>query len=254
MDIPADDRGLTLGVGLFETMLAIDGVPQFWAEHLHRLARGCARLGLPPPDANDCITGADDALSRANLMQGRAALRLTWTGGSGDRGLAGPTSPTPRLIIAASPAPTAPASVSLASVSVRRNPSSPTSRLKTLSYLDNVMARQEAVAAGADEALMLDTDGNLACAAAANLFWFRGDILCTPALDCGVLDGIIRAKILSQAQGLGMAVEEIHAPQAALAGCAGAFLTNSLLGVVPIALLDGRPLPPAVDSGRHGLF
>jgi branched-chain amino acid aminotransferase/4-amino-4-deoxychorismate lyase len=242
MHIPAEDRGFTLGVGLFETLLAIDGAPQFWQEHLDRLARGCARLGLPAPDADACMAAAAEALARENLLQGRAALRLTWTGGSGARGLAAPLSPQPRLIVTAGPAPPVPASLSLATVSVRRNASSLTSRLKTLSYLDNVQARQEAVAAGAEEALMLDTDGNLACAAAANLFWFRGDVLCTPALDCGVLDGIVRAKILAAARAAGQPTEEVHAAPSALAQCHGAFLTSSLIGAVPISSLDGRKL------------
>jgi branched-chain amino acid aminotransferase/4-amino-4-deoxychorismate lyase len=242
MSIPADDRGFTLGVGLFETMLAIDGVPQFWGEHLARLARGCAHLSLPAPDANDCTIAAADALLREELMEGRAALRLTWTGGSGARGLAGPASPDPRLVAAASPAPGVPASLSLATVGVRRNASSPTSRVKTLSYLDNVVARQQAAAAGADEALMLDTEGNLACAAAANLFWFSGETLCTPALDCGVLDGIIRAEVLRAARAGGLMVEEVHAPPAALAQSDGAFLTNSLVGAVTVSSLDGRAL------------
>jgi len=197
---------------------------------------------LPAPDANACMVAAAEALARSNLMQGRAALRLTWTGGSGARGLAAPQSPQPRLIAAAAPAPAVPASLSLATVSVRRNASSLTSRLKTLSYLDNVQARQEAVAAGADEALMLNTEGHLACAAAANVFWFRGDVLCTPALECGVLDGIVRAKILAAARAAGQPTEEVHAPPAALARSDGAFLTSSLIGAVPIASLDGTPL------------
>jgi len=239
MQIPADDRGFTLGVGLFETILVIDGVPQFWREHLDRLTRGCARLGLPAPEAEDCREAAAEALAR---VHGRAALRLSWTGGSGARGLAAPISPQPRLTAAAAPAPAVPASLSLATVGVRRNPSSLTSRLKTLSYLDNVCARQEAVAAGADEALMLNTGGMLACAAAANLFWFRGDILCTPALDCGVLDGIMRAAVLAEARASGRPVEEIEAPPSVLATCDGAFLTSSLIGAVPVAAVDGMML------------
>jgi len=242
MLIPADDRGFTLGVGLFETLLVIDGVPQFWAGHMDRLARGCAQLGLPAPDADACGAAAAAVLTR----KGREALRLSWTGGSGARGLAAPPSPRPRLIATAAPAPPVPATLSLATVGVRRNPSSLTSRLKTLSYLDNVQARQAAAAAGADEALMLNTGGHLACAAAANLFWFRGDTLCTPALDCGVLDGIMRAAVLAEARAAGRPVEEIEGPPSVLATCDGAFLTSSLIGAVPVAAVDGKPYSAAI--------
>jgi branched-chain amino acid aminotransferase/4-amino-4-deoxychorismate lyase len=236
--IPADDRGFTLGVGLFETLLVIDGVPRFWREHLDRLERGCAALGLPPPSEQDCALAADKALSSANLEQGRAALRLTWTGGSGARGLPGPANPQPRLVATAAPAPEPPTAISLAIVCVRRNPSSLTSRYKTLCYLDNVMARQEAVAAGADEALLLNTDGMLSGAAAANLFWFRDDVLYTPSLACGVLDGIMRAHLLRTASAKGLRVEEIEAEPKTLFNAESAFLTSSLIGCVFISMKE----------------
>lgn len=237
--IPPDDRGFTLGVGLFETILVVGGVPYFWREHLDRLERGCAALGLPVPPAEDCAVAADEALASANLKGGRAALRLTWTGGSGARGLAGPASPQPRLVATAAPAPEPPDAISLAFVSVRRNASSLTSRYKTLSYLDNVMARQEAVAAGADEALLLNTDGKLSGAAAANLFWLKDGMLCTPALSCGVLDGIMRARVLRAASAQKVPVEEIEADPQALLGADAAFLTSSLIGHVLVSAVAG---------------
>lgn len=239
--VPADDRGLTLGVGLFETVLALDGRLAHWDAHLDRLARGCAVLGLPPPDRALCIARAHEAL--AGLAQGRAAVRLSWTGGSGARGLATPASPEPRLLVVAAQAAPPPQSLSLQTSAIRRNPSSPAARMKTLNYLDNVQARAEATASGADEALMLDPAGDLACAAAANLFWLEGARLLTPALDCGVLDGIVRAKILHIAPELGLAAEQVHAPPARLHASDGAFLTNSLQGAVAARSLDGAPLP-----------
>jgi branched-chain amino acid aminotransferase/4-amino-4-deoxychorismate lyase len=247
MDIPSDDRGLTLGVGLFETILVSEGEPAFWDDHMQRLARGCALLRLPAPDAKACAYAAHDVLRpHAGLL--RAALRLTWTGGSGARGLAGPRHPQPRLIASAAPAPDPPASITLATSTIRRNPSSPASRLKTLSYLDNVAAREAALAAGADEALLLSTDGFLSGGAAANLFWYRHGILFTPALDCGVLDGIMRTQILRAARAAGVTTLEVRARPEELQACEGAFLTNSLIGAVAVALLDGHPLPPLTEG------
>src|SRR5206468_188812 len=130
------------------------------------------------------------AVRQAGLEASRAAVRVTLTAGSGGRGLERPAALRRRLFATAAraDAPTAPASLIVAQV--QRNQASPASRLKTLAYLDNVLARREAVAAGADEAVMLNTLGEVACAAAANIFWVRGEAVFTPAAQTGRLDGI----------------------------------------------------------------
>jgi len=127
---------------------------------------------------------------------------------------------------------------------VRRNDRSPAARLKTLSYLDNVLARAEARAAGADEALMLNTAGELACAAAANVFWIRHGEVFTPDLACGVLDGVIRREVIAACHALGLPVHEVFANPGRVAG-APMFITSSLIGVRDVAMLDGRELPPS---------
>ena len=169
--IPFDDRGLTLGDGLFETLLAREGELEAEAAHLARLSAGCEALGLPAPDAAEAGRLMRQALLDAGLDQGRAAVRLTFTAGSGGRGLDRPPAPVPRLFATAAAAPRAAGPLSLATSAVRRNDGSPAARWKTLSYLDNLLARREAQATGADEALMLNSRGEAACAAAANLFW-----------------------------------------------------------------------------------
>jgi branched-chain amino acid aminotransferase/4-amino-4-deoxychorismate lyase len=238
--IPPDDRGLTLGDGLFETLLARDGRLVAPGPHLERLAAGCGVLGLPAPDRAKALALMEQALSVAGLASGRAAVRLTLTAGSGGRGLDRPAAIQPRLFATAalSPRPTGP--VHLTMSTVRRNAGSPASRLKTLAYLDNVLARRDAIAAGADEAVMLNAQGELACAAAANLFWVRDGRLFTPALDCGVLAGTMRAAVMAEAERLGVLVEEARAGPEALSGAEGVFLTNSLIGVRAAASLDGR--------------
>jgi branched-subunit amino acid aminotransferase/4-amino-4-deoxychorismate lyase len=237
--VPADDRGLSLGVGLFETILAVDGGLALWDAHMDRLERGCGVLALPLPDRATCLELAHDALQRAGLETGRAAVRLTWTGGSGARGLAAPSPAEPRLLVAAAPSAPPPTSLALHTSTIRRNASSPTARLKTLSYLDSVLARAEATAAGADEALLLDQAGSVACAAAANIFWLEGSALCTPALSCGVLDGVVRAVAIYVAAELGMDVKEVSAPPARLFGADSVFITNSLQGCVAVHRIDG---------------
>ena len=241
--IPTDDRGLLLGDGLFETLLADRGRLVWFEGHAARLARGCSMLGLPAPDPMALRAAADAAIAAAGLQDARAAVRLTWTAGSGGRGLDRPPSPAPRLIASAavSPAPQGP--LRLATASVRRNEASPASRLKTLAYLDNVLARREVQAQGADEALMLNTGGEVACVAAANLFWLAQGRLCTPALECGVLNGIARAAVLEAASAENLETAEVRAGRGALAEAEALFITNSLIGVRRIGSLDGIDLP-----------
>lgn len=225
------DRGLLLGDGLFETLLAIDGVLQSTEAHLARLDLGCDALGLPAPEYGQALAVMQAAVRQAGLEHGRAAVRLTYTAGSGGRGLVRPETLAPRLFATAAPSalPNAPARLILAQV--RRNASSPTAHHKTLAYLDNVLARREALALGADEAVMVNTDGQLACAAASNLFWIQGGVLMTPDLSCGVLSGIMRAKVLAAAKALGIATEVAKAGPEALDQAEAIFLTNSLNGL-----------------------
>ncbi len=236
--IPCDDRGLTLGDGLFETILARGGELVWLDEHLDRMARSCAALGLPPLDVGEARRLCEDA---ATTVPGRAAVRLTLTAGSGGRGLDRPADPAPRLFAAAAPAPKPAGPAGLIISKVRRNEGSPASRFKTLAYLDNILAREEALASGADEAVMLNNRGEVACAAAANVFWIAGETLFTPGLSCGVLSGVMRARVLSWAEEAGLqAVETAAGPDAMLAADA-IFLTNSLNGVRP-ALFAEKPL------------
>ncbi|MEI9965537.1 MAG: aminotransferase class IV [Caulobacteraceae bacterium] len=205
------------------------------------MARGCRALDLIPPAPGEAAEAAAAALAAAGLEGARAAVRLTLTAGSG-RGLDRPADAETRLIATASPAPSPEGPIRLRTASVRRNDQSPASRLKTLSYLDNVLARRQARAQGADEAIMLNTRGEIACAAAANLFWIAEGRLCTPALACGVLDGIVRAQAIGAAAALGVGAAEVRAGPPALEAAEAAFVTNSLAGVRAVSEIDGRAL------------
>jgi branched-subunit amino acid aminotransferase/4-amino-4-deoxychorismate lyase len=240
--IPLDDRGLLLGDGLFETILARQGDLIAFDAHLARMAEGAAAIGLAAPDAAEARRLSEAALT--GLARQRAAVRLTLTAGSGGRGLERPASPAPRLFATAASAPKSAQPARLITAQARRNQASPASRLKSLSYLDNVLARREAVAAGADEAVMLNGLAEVACAAAANVFWLEGERLFTPALECGVLAGVMRGRLIAAAAQAGRAVTEVRAGIEALAGADAVFLTNSLIGVRSAASLDGRALAP----------
>ncbi|WP_332769683.1 aminotransferase class IV [Phenylobacterium sp.] len=242
--IPHDDRGLLLGDGLFETLLAKAGVLVDLEAHLDRLAVGCAALGLPMPDRGEAERLMRQALGAVEAP--RAAVRLTLTAGSGGRGLDRPGEPVPRLFASAAPAATPEGRARLTLSAVRRNEGSPASRLKTLAYLDNLLARQEARARGADEAVMLNNRGEVACAAVANLFWVRDGRLFTPALACGVLAGVMRARVIAAAAAeLGVEVVETAAEPGELDAAEAVFLTNSLVGLREVAALDAVAYGPS---------
>jgi branched-chain amino acid aminotransferase/4-amino-4-deoxychorismate lyase len=243
--IPLDDRGLLLGDGLFETMLAHDGVLPHLAAHLDRMAVGCETLNLPFDRAE-----AERLVRQAAPAAGRFAVRLTLTAGSGGRGLDRPAAPVPRLFATAAPSAPVTTPATLIVAETRRNEGSPSARLKTLSYLDNVLARAEAKAAGGDEAVMLNNRGEVACAGAANLFWISRGRLFTPRLDCGVLAGITRARILALRP-----VEEVAASVEALETAEAVLLTNSLIGARPVSRLGDRTFEahPLVEELRAAL-
>ena len=238
--LPADDRGLTLGDGLFETLLAVEGGLAHAALHFRRLAASAAALGLPPPpEANRLVAVARESLARTRLDRGRAAVRLTLSAGRSARGLARDPSAAARLLITASPAPEAGTPVRLATVSVRRNPASPASRHKTLSYIDSVMALRQAHEAGADEAVMFNTRGRPACAAAANLVFRIDGEMVTPPLSEGVLAGTTRTRLLEALPE--MVERRLTRTEARRADAL--VLTNALRGIRPALSWDGRDLP-----------
>lgn len=244
--IPPDDRGFTLGDGLFETVLAEGGVLRDWDAHMARLAQGVAILGLPRPAADVVRVEAERALGACGAA--RAAVRVSWSAGSGGRGLDRPADIAPRLVVTAAAPPRPEGPARLAWSSLRRNEHSPASRCKTLAYLDNVLARREAKAAGADEALLLNTAGQVAGGAAANLFWIADGRLHTPALACGVLDGIMRRRVLAAAAALGVEVLERVAGPESVDAADAVFLTNVLIRVRPAGLRLAAARHPLVEA------
>jgi branched-chain amino acid aminotransferase len=239
------DRGFLLADGLFETMRAQASRVVRLERHLGRLREGAGVLGIPLPSDDAALARAMALTLDANgLGEGSAALRLTLTRGPAPRGLLPPEVPAPTLLIAAFPLPPPrPPARALVAKTVRRNEASPASRLKALGYLDNVLALREAVAAGGDEAILLNGKGRLACAAAANLFLVVDDTVLTPPVTEGVLPGVTRGRLIELAAATGLRVVERPLAQPTIERTAEAFLTNSLQLVRPVAELGGRALP-----------
>ncbi|WP_404324525.1 aminotransferase class IV [Azospirillum doebereinerae] len=237
------DRGFTLGDGLFETLRVAAGAPLHLDRHLARLRAGGELLDLAVPWTDTALGAAMAALLAATGCR-TGSLRLTLTRGPAARGVLPPAVTTPSLLLTCGGLPPdGPVRAVVATVT-RRNEHSPLSRLKTLNYLDAILARQEAARRGADDALLLNTAGRLAEATAANLFVRHGDRVATPPVEEGGLPGIGRALILER-----HAVEERPLTLDDLARADEAFLTNSL-GLRPLVAVDGRP----VGDGQPGLL
>ncbi len=227
------DRGFTLGDGLFETLRATAGTIHRLPAHLARLRHGAEVLGLPLPSLDWA-----DALARTLAANGLtdAVLRLTVSRGAGPRGVLPPADPIPTVLIGAAPLPApAPPARLIIATATRRNEHSPLCGIKSLNYLDNIIARQEAAQRGADDALLLNTAGRVAESTIANVFAVLDGALVTPPLAEGALPGVMRAAVLAEG-----AVERPLTPQD-LERAQEIFLTSSL-GIRSVAGLGGRTL------------
>jgi len=232
------DRGFALGDGLFETLLVRAGEPVFLSEHLSRMHASAEIMELPVPYDEADIHKAIRKL--AGDSEGDLAARITLTRGVGPRGILPPKGheAQPVMIIALSPAPPARrGSVPCILSSIRRNEGSPAARMKTLSYIDNILARQEAEQAGAGEAIMLNNQGLVTCTSVGNIFIVAGENqLLTPNTDCGVLPGIVRRKVIDLARQDGIEVETGYVQDNDYQG-RSIFITNSLMGISPAHIL-----------------
>lgn len=230
------DRGFTLGDGVFETIRAEAGEPTQLPRHLERLRSGLELLGLSNPYADTALAHALRTVLSANGLT-EAVLRLTVSRGIAGRGVwpDGPVVPTVLITPSPWPKPVAPARLVIARAT-RRNEFSPLSRIKSLNYLDSILARREAAAQGADDALLLNTQGFASEATAATLFLIRGGRLLTPPRHHGALPGITRARLLES----GAAEEGEIRPQDCAA--AEAVLLANSLGLREVQSLDGQPL------------
>lgn len=257
--LSAFDRGFQLGDGVFETLRVRGGRPTELPEHVARLRRSAAGLDIPlPHDIEPMLaTGIRELVTAEGLggPNGDASLRITVSRGVFfGRGLLPPDEhPPATIVIQAWPVPPAPTDhlergLHLVSSSIRRDPESPLSALKTTSRADYVYARVEARSAGADDALFLTTDGFVSEATSANIFIVRGDELATPSLACAILPGTTRSWILRWAAGVGLRPDEAWLTTRHLHEADEAFISSSVAGILPVTRFDGEQ----IGEGRPG--
>jgi len=245
------DRGLQYGDGVFETLRAEEGKVFFLEAHLERLRSGLDTLGIDLPDAARIAREGLAAVFGRLGHEGAAALKVTVTRGTGPAGPSTRGDFAPSIVVTGSVDPRErPVSMRAITSSVVRNERSPVAQVKSLNYLDMILARREAEARGAEEAIVLNTSGRVAEASAANVFVVRGKGLVTPPVEEGCLPGIVRAEVLRVAPSVGLDVAVEPLTTGILREAEEAFLTNSRIGVVPLVELDGSP----VGGGAPGLL
>jgi len=240
------DRSFLYGDGLFETLLVCNGKLFRLQQHLDRLQRGADFLSLRLPFSREATANfASELIQRNRLAHG--ALRLTLSRGVGARGYSPHGADYPLLVMTvhASTAhdPRHPPQWRLVTSLFRLPAKEPLARFKTCNKLPQILARAEAEARGADEALLLNTDGLVIEAASSNLFWIADGTVCTPPLESGVLAGVTRAVILETCQRLGLPTRLALLPPEALSQQDAVFLSLSTLGIVEAVTLDGGELP-----------
>ena len=239
--LPLDphDRGFLLGDGVFETVAVINHKPLWIDEHVQRMAHAATELGMVF-HAEHIFTGLTKVLETSAAQC--EFLRITLSRGKTARGLAGDgTSPSLLITLDEFGAKNQFQPCRLNVSRVRRNEFAPSSRLKTLSYIDGIVAARE-VGPDADDALMLNTSGHVASSTIGNIFMLQGDELITPSLDQGVLPGIMRHVLLGHAQKLELKPVERAVPLEDLFRADAVFLCNSLRFIRPVTTLNGEPL------------
>ena len=250
--ISAFDRGYLYGYGLFETMRSYNGRVFALDRHLARLMRSARQLALDAAlDLTELERGAYRTLEANDLSDAR--IRLTVTAGEGERGLSLPSGGSLTIVIVAEglvlPTPQAyEKGLRAVVVSTRRNSQSALSGIKSIGYLDSLIARHEAAAASADEAILLNDRGLVAECSTSNIFLVYKRRLLTPSVKCGILPGITREVVLELANELKIPAVEAEIRLDDLYKASEAFVTSSIIEIMPIAEVDGK----SIGSGKPG--
>lgn len=241
--IPADslcispfDRGLTLGHGLFETIYVNKGEVPLLEHHWERLVLSVKLLGLTLPfNASEFGAMIDQLIDANQLTRSQCGVRFTLTDGPSARGLLSDGKQAPTYLFASFSLPKNTAgSMSATLVTTRRNENSFASRVKSISYLDNILAKKEAVSSGFDEAFLLNSKLNLADGAISNVFMIKKGVVYTPFISDGALPGVIRTIILNHLIFDNLEIKEQSINKDMLFSAEEIFITNALLGVKPI--------------------
>lgn len=245
------DRGFMYGEGLFETMRAYGGRVFRLEQHLDRLLSGAAEIGLAAQGREAMAHAVAEALEASGLADASVRLTVTPPRGGGDAKTSPPYRGT--LVVLVRPLSLPPQEryehgCTAVAVPAAVMGGSVLRRIKSLNYLDKILAQRAAERAGAHEAILVDPDGCVVEGAMRNVFAVVRGELVTPPLSRGLLPGITRAAVLEVADQQEIAGAERDATLAELMAAKECFLTSSLAEILPVASVDGQALPAPVPG------
>ena len=230
--ISHNDRGFTLGHGLFETILIKKNSYPLLDYHWKRLEASAPILGITLPFSREELESMLNALIIENNLQDKlAGARVTITHGEAARGLLPIQPPNPNFLIATFEC-AAPSDkpYSALIVNTRKNEHTAAAKVKSISCIDNILAKQEAMNRGYDEAILLNTASNIADGSISNVFMVKDNQIITPPVCDGALPGVIRAVLLEEISQNFSIVEQSISPDK-LMSADEVFLTNALMGI-----------------------
>ncbi|MBD3610381.1 MAG: aminodeoxychorismate lyase [Gammaproteobacteria bacterium] len=234
--IPAQDRGLQYGDGLFETIAVRHQQPEYWQQHMSRLLDGCERLKIPAPDTEQLYNEATSLIAE----QQQAVIKIIITRGVGGRGYQLPEHAQSHRIVSLHPWPdyshiNIQQGVTVRSCQTRLSIQPALAGVKHLNRLEQILARQEWNDIHIAEGIMLDTEGRVTEGVVSNLFFVdaTGRLLTPELYHCGV-NGIMRQALIQEAQDHSIEVIEKAIMEPEARACQAMFITNSLFGVWPV--------------------
>ncbi|HEX3659414.1 MAG TPA: branched-chain-amino-acid transaminase [Pirellulales bacterium] len=239
------DHGLLYGDGVFEGLRSYSGKVFRLDEHLRRLWESALAIRLQIPMAREALAQAIvDTLAANKITDGY--IRLVVTRGAGSLGLDPNRTSDPQIIIITDnislyPAELYEKGLEIVTVSVPRNhPAALSPRIKSLNYLNNILAKIEGLQAGCSEALMLNTRGEVAECTGDNIFLVRGGQLRTPPVDAGILEGVTRDAVIELAREARIEVREMTLTKHDVYVADECFLTGTAAEVIPVVKVDSR--------------
>lgn len=247
------DHGLLYGDGVFEGIRVYGGKVFLLKEHIDRLYESARAIRLEIPMTKSDLTAAVVSTVGANNL-GDGYVRLVITRGAGTLGLDPRKTSNPQVIIIADTIALYPPEMYsqglklITASTIRNHPQALSARIKSLNYLNNILAKIEGTDAGCVEALMLNHKGEVAECTGDNVFIVQKGVLKTPSVDAGVLEGITRNAVIKLAREAGIPVQETTLIRHDLYVADECFLTGTAAEVIPVVSLDGRP----IGDGKPG--
>ncbi|MGW8461142.1 aminodeoxychorismate lyase [Bacillus atrophaeus] len=240
------DHGFLYGIGVFETFRLYEGRPFLIEWHLERLERAAKDLQIKHKITKEELTDMVDNLLRLNHIEdGNARVRLNISAGVSTKGFTAQTYENPTVLCFVNPLnpENLPVQKEGKVLTIRRNTPEGQFRLKSHHYLNNMYAKQELGNDPRYEGIFLTEDGAVAEGIISNIFWSKGKCIYTPSLDTGILDGVTRRFVIEKMEKLGAEVKTGRFRLESLLTADEAWMTNSVLEIVPFSKIEEAAFP-----------